>query len=144
MSVMCCDGAGHNGAGKTTTISMLTGLLEPTSGDAFINTYSMRYEMSQIRKSLGICPQHNVLFPQLTVMEHMSLFATLKGVPLRGGEAWEKELHDLIHDVGLDSRKQFYASALSGGMQRKLSVAMALVGGSKVVFLGELLWRDVI
>ena len=69
---------GHNGAGKTTTMSMLTGLFSPTAGTAHINGYNITNEMDLIRHSLGICPQHNVLFDRLTVAEHLGFFAMLK------------------------------------------------------------------
>ena len=69
---------GHNGAGKTTTMSVLTGLYTPTSGDAIINRYSILTDMDEIRKNLGLCPQHNVLFERLTVKEHLMLFGMLK------------------------------------------------------------------
>ncbi|KAF0881251.1 ABCA3 protein, partial [Crocuta crocuta] len=66
---------GHNGAGKTTTLSMLTGLFPPTSGRAYINGYEISQDMAQIRKSLGLCPQHDVLFDNLTVAEHLYFYA---------------------------------------------------------------------
>ena len=69
---------GHNGAGKTTTMSMLVGLFPPTSGDAIINGYSIITDMENVRQSLGLCPQHNVLFDRLTVKEHLNFFARLK------------------------------------------------------------------
>ena len=69
---------GHNGAGKTTTLSMLTGLFSPTSGDARINGFNIRTDMRKARESLGLCPQHNMLFPTLTVMEHMILFGMVR------------------------------------------------------------------
>ena len=69
---------GHNGAGKTTTMSILTGLFTATSGEAHINGYNITNEMDLIRQSLGICPQHNVLFDRLTVTEHLAFFALLK------------------------------------------------------------------
>ena len=69
---------GHNGAGKTTTMSMLVGLFPPTSGDAIINGYSILTDIDGVRESLGLCPQHNVLFGRLTVREHLSFFARLK------------------------------------------------------------------
>ena len=69
---------GHNGAGKTTTMSMLVGLFPPTSGDAIINGYSILTDINGVRESLGLCPQHNVLFSRLTVREHLSFFARLK------------------------------------------------------------------
>ena len=69
---------GHNGAGKTTTMSMLVGLFPPTSGDAIINGHSILNDIDGVRESLGLCPQHNVLFGRLTVREHLSFFARLK------------------------------------------------------------------
>ncbi len=70
---------GHNGAGKTTTISMLTGLTEPTSGSAIMDGYDIFTDSGRLRESLGVCPQHNVLFGELTVREHLEVFCTLKG-----------------------------------------------------------------
>ena len=69
---------GHNGAGKTTTMSMLVGLFPPTSGNAIINGYSILTDMESVRQSLGLCPQHNVLYDRLTVREHLNFFARLK------------------------------------------------------------------
>jgi ATP-binding cassette subfamily A (ABC1) protein 3 len=71
---------GHNGAGKSTTISMLVGLLPPTSGDALVFGKNITTDMDEIRKGLGVCPQHDILFPELTVREHLELFAKLKDV----------------------------------------------------------------
>ena len=69
---------GHNGAGKTTTMSILTGLFPPTSGDAIVNGYSILDNIDGVRQSLGLCPQHNVLFDRLTVKEHLKFFIRLK------------------------------------------------------------------
>ena len=73
---------GHNGAGKTTTMSMLTGLFSPTSGDAKINGYNIRSDMAKARDSLGLCPQHNMLFPSLTVFEHLIFFGMVRTILL--------------------------------------------------------------
>lgn len=68
---------GHNGAGKTTTMSMLTGLIPPTSGTAIVNRYDIRTDIDGVRSSLGLCPQHDVLFDDLTVEEHLYFFAVV-------------------------------------------------------------------
>lgn len=69
---------GHNGAGKTTTMSILTGLFPPTNGTAAVNGHSIVTDMDKVRQSLGICPQHNVLWDRLTVKEHLNFFINLK------------------------------------------------------------------
>ena len=69
---------GHNGAGKSTTINVLTGIYVPSSGTAFINGKDVRYEYNQIKKSVGICPQHDILFDYMTVKEHLVFYGELK------------------------------------------------------------------
>ncbi|KAK1904072.1 Phospholipid-transporting ATPase ABCA1, partial [Dissostichus eleginoides] len=125
---------GHNGAGKTTTMSILTGLFPPTSGTAYILGRDIRTELSTIRQSLGVCPQHNVLFSMLTVEEHIWFYGRLKGLSEQQVQA---EVEQILQDTGLPHKRKSRTSALSGGMQRKLSVALAFVGGSKVVILDE-------
>uniref|UniRef100_A0A668ANU0 P-type phospholipid transporter n=1 Tax=Myripristis murdjan TaxID=586833 RepID=A0A668ANU0_9TELE len=125
---------GHNGAGKTTTMSILTGLFPPTSGTAYILGKDIRSELSAIRQSLGVCPQHNVLFSMLTVEEHIWFYARLKGL---SEEQVKGEIEQILQDTGLPHKRRSRTSTLSGGMQRKLSVALAFVGGSKVVILDE-------
>uniref|UniRef100_A0A4W6E0C7 P-type phospholipid transporter n=1 Tax=Lates calcarifer TaxID=8187 RepID=A0A4W6E0C7_LATCA len=125
---------GHNGAGKTTTMSILTGLFPPTSGTALINGYDIHTDMDSIRKYLGMCPQHNVLFNELTVEEHIYFYARLKG---HSRDEVKIEMDQMIKDVGLPHKRKDLAKNLSGGMQRKLSVAIAFVGGSKIVILDE-------
>uniref|UniRef100_A0A3Q2DBH9 ATP-binding cassette, sub-family A (ABC1), member 1A n=1 Tax=Cyprinodon variegatus TaxID=28743 RepID=A0A3Q2DBH9_CYPVA len=125
---------GHNGAGKTTTMSILTGLFPPTSGTAYILGKDIRSELSTIRQNLGVCPQHNVLFSMLTVEEHIWFYARLKGL---SEDKVKTEMEQIVNDVGLPHKRKSRTSTLSGGMQRKLSVALAFVGGSKVVILDE-------
>uniref|UniRef100_A0A672MVA1 P-type phospholipid transporter n=1 Tax=Sinocyclocheilus grahami TaxID=75366 RepID=A0A672MVA1_SINGR len=125
---------GHNGAGKTTTMSILTGLFPPTSGTAYIQGKDIRTNLNTIRQNLGMCPQHNVLFSMLTVEEHIWFYARLKGLP---EEKVKSEMEQIVMDLGLPHKRKSRTSQLSGGMQRKLSVALAFVGGSKVVILDE-------
>uniref|UniRef100_A0A8C1ZZ84 P-type phospholipid transporter n=1 Tax=Cyprinus carpio TaxID=7962 RepID=A0A8C1ZZ84_CYPCA len=125
---------GHNGAGKTTTLSILTGMFPPTSGTAYIYGKDIRTEMDAIRQSLGMCPQYNILFHHLTVEEHILFYSLLKG---RDRKDAEQEVENMLEDLGLPHKRDEEAQNLSGGMQRKLSVAMAFVGGSKVVILDE-------
>mmetsp|Transcript_200 Transcript_200/g.364 ORF Transcript_200/g.364 Transcript_200/m.364 type:complete len:2007 (-) Transcript_200:174-6194(-) len=125
---------GHNGAGKTTTISVLTGLIEPTAGECIIWNHKLSTDLYSIRKITGICPQHNVLFPSLTVEEHLLFFGRVKGL---SGHELQRSADESINDVGLTEKRHVPSSALSGGMKRKLSLAIALVGDPKFVLLDE-------
>jgi len=129
---------GHNGAGKTTTISMLTGVLSPTEGYALVAGKDIRTQQGQIRKNLGVCLQHDCLFPQLTVREHVAFFARIKGAfaEMSRDEA-NAHIDQSIADVALTEKRNTLSKNLSGGMKRKLSVAIAFCGGSKVVLLDE-------
>jgi ABC-type multidrug transport system ATPase subunit len=129
---------GHNGAGKTTTIGMLTGMVPPTSGSAVVAGYDIRTDLPLLRQNVGVCLQHDCLFPQLTVMEHMIFFSKIKGLDATmTKEEREQELLTAIEDVALLEKRHSYSKDLSGGMKRKLSVAIAFCGNSKVVFLDE-------
>ncbi|XP_023377237.1 ATP-binding cassette sub-family A member 3 [Pteropus vampyrus] len=125
---------GHNGAGKTTTLSMLTGLFPPTSGRAYINGYEISQDMVQIRRSLGLCPQHDVLFDNLTVAEHLYFYAQLKGL---SRQKCPEEVKQMLHILGLEDKWDSRCRFLSGGMKRKLSIGIALIAGSKVLMLDE-------
>ncbi|XP_065097861.1 phospholipid-transporting ATPase ABCA1 isoform X2 [Paramisgurnus dabryanus] len=125
---------GHNGAGKTTTMSILTGLFPPTAGTIYVKGMDIRADMDIIRKALGVCPQHNVLFDILTVEEHVWFYGRMKGM---NTEQVNAEINTLLEDVGLQHKRHEQTKNLSGGMQRKLSVAIAFIGGSKVVVLDE-------
>ncbi|XP_074218809.1 ATP-binding cassette sub-family A member 2 isoform X4 [Camelus bactrianus] len=125
---------GHNGAGKTTTMSILTGLFPPTSGSATIYGHDIRTEMDEIRKNLGMCPQHNVLFDRLTVEEHLWFYSRLKSM---AQEEIRKEMDKMIEDLELSNKRHSLVQTLSGGMKRKLSVAIAFVGGSRAIILDE-------
>ncbi|GFO27722.1 ATP-binding cassette sub-family a member [Plakobranchus ocellatus] len=125
---------GHNGAGKTTTMSMLTGFIPPTSGTAEVNGCDIRDNIQGVRQSLGLCPQHNILFDALTVREHLEFFAKLKGCH---GSKMKAEVMSTVKEVGLETKLNAPSQSLSGGQKRKLSVGIALIGGSKVVVLDE-------
>ncbi|XP_056305293.1 phospholipid-transporting ATPase ABCA3 [Danio aesculapii] len=125
---------GHNGAGKTTTLSMLTGLFPPSSGRAYINGYDICQDMALIRRSLGLCPQHDVLFDNLTVREHLLFYTQLKGYPR---EKIPGEVDRIIRILNLEDKRNARSKTLSGGMRRKLSIGIALIGDSKVVMLDE-------
>jgi ABC-type Na+ transport system ATPase subunit NatA len=125
---------GHNGAGKTTTLAVLTGLFPPSSGDCFVFGYSIRKAANRVYQMMGICPQHDVLWHTLTVLEHVETYAALKGVPRR---EVRRAAMDMVENVGLTDKAHTRAHALSGGMKRKLSVACSLIGGSRCVLLDE-------
>ncbi|KAG7399525.1 hypothetical protein PHYBOEH_008650 [Phytophthora boehmeriae] len=125
---------GHNGAGKTTLISMLTGMMAPSSGDASFRGLSLVNDMSEIRQSLGLCFQHDVLYSELTVQEHLLFYGRVKGYH---GAALLEEVNTKVKEVGLTEKRHVFAGALSGGMKRKLSVAVCLLGDSSLVFLDE-------
>lgn len=117
---------------------MLTGTLSPTEGTALVAGKDIRSQTGQIRKDLGICLQHDCLFPQLTVREHIKFFARIKGIysEMSGDDA-EAHIDQAIADVALSEKTNTLSKNLSGGMKRKLSVAIAFCGGSKVVLLDE-------
>ncbi|XP_015346371.1 phospholipid-transporting ATPase ABCA3 [Marmota marmota marmota] len=125
---------GHNGAGKTTTLAMLTGLFPPTSGRAYISGYEISQDMVQIRKSLGLCPQHDILFDNLTVVEHLYFYAQLKGL---SQQKCPEEVKQMLHILNLEDKRNSRCKFLSGGMKRKLSIGIALIAGSKVLMLDE-------
>uniref|UniRef100_A0A8C1UZZ2 ATP binding cassette subfamily A member 3 n=1 Tax=Cyprinus carpio TaxID=7962 RepID=A0A8C1UZZ2_CYPCA len=125
---------GHNGAGKSTTLSMLTGLFPPSSGRAYISGYDICQDMALIRRSLGLCPQHDVLFDNLTVQEHLLFFTQLKGYPRK---KIPDEVDRILRILNLEDKRHALSKTLSGGMKRKLSIGIALIGDSKVVMLDE-------
>jgi ATP-binding cassette subfamily A (ABC1) protein 2 len=128
---------GHNGAGKTTTINILTGMISPDSGsvgDVTIYGEHLGNQSGRARKSLGVCPQHDVLFEKLSIKEHIMFFAQLKGKSYEEAKSESEHLIDLFH---LEHRRAHLGSELSGGQKRKLSVAIAVCGGSKFVVLDE-------
>ena len=125
---------GANGAGKTTTLSMLTRHLVPTSGDAFITKHSILSEFSQGATHLGVVTQNNSLWDRLSVEAHLKLFARLRGVP---EDLVKKVVDGTIDQLELTPHRHKLSMRLSGGMKRKLCVAIALIGDPEVVLLDE-------
>ena len=125
---------GHNGAGKTTTMSMLTGMISPTSGTALVNGKDIRKDINSVRESIGLCPQHDILFDDLTVREHIEFYSRLKGLH---NDDIHKEVIKYVKLLKLEDKIDARAGSLSGGMKRKLSVGIAMCGNSKVVLCDE-------
>ena len=127
---------GHNGAGKTTLISMLTGMYNATQGEAIYENVNIleSSNMDNFRKKLGICPQHDTLFEDMTIKEHLEMFSIFKGVD---SFQVENEVNKILHDFQLSDIQHMLAKNLSAGQRRKLSIAIALIGGSKIIFLDE-------
>ena len=124
---------GHNGAGKSTTMSAICGLTAPTKGDISVFGLNVPNDLVEVRKSMGFCPQHDVLFPAMTVIQHVELFSSLAG----RSRSEEADVFKLIADIGLYSRANYQVTQLSGGMKRKLSVGLAFSGEPKLVILDE-------
>ncbi|XP_059149270.1 phospholipid-transporting ATPase ABCA1-like [Physella acuta] len=126
---------GHNGAGKTTTINMITGFLPPTSGTIMVEGLDMRKNTKAARTAIGLCPQQDILFPKLTCAEHMIFFLKIKGLY---NEENVSESLKRLDAIGLGGEKmKCLASKLSDGQKRKLSLACAFSGNTKVLFLDE-------
>jgi ABC-2 type transport system ATP-binding protein len=125
---------GPNGAGKTTSINMICGLLEPTSGRVLVKGKSLTRDSKDIRRTIGMCPQSIVLWERLTCMEQLEFMAQMYG--LSGQEARQSGKR-LLADLGLEEKSSSLARTLSGGMQRRLNLAMALVHDPDIVILDE-------
>ncbi|XP_074040228.1 cholesterol transporter ABCA5 [Leptinotarsa decemlineata] len=127
---------GHNGAGKTTLFNILTGLTSPTAGTAYIFGYDVRdpNDMDQIRRMTGVCPQHDILFDNLSPREHLEFFAAVKGIH---PSAIELEVMKTLRDIDLTDKANASAKHLSGGQKRKLSIGIAVIGDPKIIILDE-------
>lgn len=125
---------GVNGAGKTTTIKMLSCLTRPTGGDAFICGHSITNEAGQVKRLIGVSPQETAVAPMLSVKENLELICGIHGF---SKEKTKKRLEELEARFGLGPVCHRKAGKLSGGWQRRLSIAMALIGEPEVLFLDE-------
>ncbi|CAH2042701.1 unnamed protein product, partial [Iphiclides podalirius] len=125
---------GHNGAGKTTLMNIITGMLSATSGKVYVEGMDSVTQKDEVRRHLGLCPQHNLFFPDLTVLEHIMFFTMLKGVPY--GEA-SGDSRRLLERLGLAAKGASGAAQLSGGMRRRLQLGCALAGRASLLVLDE-------
>lgn len=125
---------GVNGAGKTTTIKMLTGLTSPDGGDAFINDISIISNPKKVKNIIGISPQETAVAPNLNVKENLELICGIYGFDKKKRQNKINELSEKLELKNILDKK---AGKLSGGWQRRLSIAMALISEPQVLFLDE-------
>ena len=125
---------GPNGAGKTTTISMISGLLQPTRGDAFIGGYSISRQPLQAKRLLGIVPQEIALYPSLTARQNLDFFGRMYG--LRGKDL-AKRIDAMLDFVDLADRQSDRIETYSGGMKRRVNIAAGLLHDPQVVYMDE-------
>ena len=123
---------GVNGAGKTTTIKMLSGLILPTSGEIIIENMNMKNEMRKIKQILNVSPQETAIAPNLTVRENLDFMAGVYQI-----ENKNQKIEELVKLFKLDEVLNKKAKILSGGWQRKLSIAISLINNPKILFLDE-------
>ncbi len=123
---------GHNGAGKTTLIKMISGLEDLDNGDILLDGVSLVKNKDYLYQNIGLCTQENLFFDDLTVEEHLRLMAELKGQKTN-----MEEIYNLINSLDLYKKKDDFAKNLSGGQKRKLCIALALIGNSKLILLDE-------
>ena len=125
---------GVNGAGKTTTIKMLSCLTKPTSGDALVGGYSTTKEPEQVKRLIGVSPQETAVAPNLSVNENLELIC---GIHSFSKEKTEAKIRELSGQFALDTVLKRKAGKLSGGWQRRVSIAMALISEPQILFLDE-------
>ncbi|KAI3974934.1 hypothetical protein MKX01_005045 [Papaver californicum] len=132
----CFGMLGPNGAGKTSFISMMIGLTKPTSGMALVQGMDIRTDMDKIYTSMGVCPQHDLLWEILTGREHLMFYGRLKNLK---GAALTQAVEESLKSVNLfhGGMGDKQAGKYSGGMKRRLSVAISLIGDPKVVYMDE-------
>ena len=125
---------GVNGAGKTTTIKMLSCLTEPTDGDAFVGGYSVKKDSEQIKRLIGVSPQETAIAPGLSVKENLELICGVHGF---AKEKTAAKIIEMSGQFALEDVLERRAGKLSGGWQRRVSIAMALISEPKILFLDE-------
>ena len=125
---------GPNGAGKSTTINILSGILQPTSGSVYVRGFDVTLDPGKVKRFIGVCPQTSSYYKYLTGRENIKLFGDLHGMP----EALIlRRTNSLIERLGLDKTADRKSSDYSGGMVRRINLAMALINDPEVAFLDE-------
>ena len=125
---------GVNGAGKTTTIKMLTCLTKPTNGDATVGGFSITMEPEEVKRLIGVSPQETAVAPNLSVLENLELICGIHGF---SKEKTRQKIEELSAQFSLDTILKRKAGKLSGGWQRRVSIAMALISEPEILFLDE-------
>ena len=125
---------GVNGAGKTTTIKMLTCLTKPSSGDAYVGGYSITKQSEQVKQLIGVSPQETAVAPNLSVEENLGLICGIYGF---SKEKTRRKIEELSKQFSLNTVLKRKAGKISGGWQRRVSIAMALIGEPQILFLDE-------
>lgn len=125
---------GVNGAGKTTTIKMLTCLAKPSSGDAYVGGYSITKQSELVKQLIGVSPQETAVAPNLSVEENLELICGIYGF---SKEKTRRKIEELPKQFSLNTVLKRKAGKISGGWQRRVSIAMALIGEPQILFLDE-------
>jgi ABC-2 type transport system ATP-binding protein len=125
---------GPNGAGKTTTISMISGLLEPTSGEAFIGGYSITKQPLQAKRLLGVVPQEIALYPTLNSRQNLEFFGRMYSLK---GKDLNQRIDAMLDFVELSDRQKDRIETFSGGMKRRINIAAGLLHDPQVIFMDE-------
>ena len=125
---------GVNGAGKTTMIKMLTGLTKPTEGEASVGGYHVVKELDEVKKRIGVSPQETAVAPNLSVEENLELICGIHGF---SKEKTKTRIKELSEQFDLEEMMKRKAGKLSGGWQRRVSIAMALISEPQILFLDE-------
>jgi len=125
---------GPNGAGKTTTISMISGLTQPTRGDAFIGGFSITHQPLEAKRLLGVVPQEVALYPTLSARQNLEFFGQMYGL---GGQDLKRRIDAMLEFVELSDRQSDRIETYSGGMKRRINLAAGLLHDPQVVYMDE-------